>query len=538
MDSVAKPFVEGKRPAQVPLRVGVLLDRERDLENWQLRIIDRILEDSRFSLSAVLVYPFSAECAHTPTVLRVAAWLERKTIARQPIYQPKHFSLPDLPFEQASLITETGHRDSLKLDLMLCLSPGTLPETALARLRFGEWRFSFLQNVSGGADWFGYAGVIEEVPATQMRIEIRQAGIAHACDLATAAFNTKFSAIRNADFIKERAVTLVMRELRRVADTRQLGAIHASQTTATTSEPPTVRQLYSYGASLVRKLFARGAQAAQMKIGGGADVWGLYVGKGYPEDFDPHKAVLIEPDEHEIRADPFLIEHEGQLFLFYEAYAPSDTKAHIAVSRLVGNRLERLGIALECDHHLSYPFIFRHDDQLFMIPEAHQARRLEVWRCVDFPLGWELYSTGLEGFAPADSALTHFDGKWWLFTNLSDFHAYEDHCSELHVFEVDGPELKRIVPHKNNPVVIDSTVARNGGRPFEHEGKLYRPSQRNEHGIYGYALNIMEVEHLDLETYRERCVRTITPDFGPGQVACHHLDAAAGRFVIDVMFEG
>ena len=46
----------------------------------------------------------------------------------------------------------------------------------------------------------------------------------------------------------------------------------------------------------------------------------------------------------------------------------------------------------------------------------------------------------------------------------------------------------------------------------------------------------MEVEELDLDSYSERCVRTIKPDFAPGIVACHHMDASNGRYIIDAMF--
>jgi hypothetical protein len=101
------------------------------------------------------------------------------------------------------------------------------------------------------------------------------------------------------------------------------------------------------------------------------------------------------------------------------------------------------------------------------------------------------------------------------------------------VFEVDGPELTRIEPHKHNPVVIGSTVARGAGRIFEHDGRLLRPSQRNTNGVYGYGLNIMEIEELTLDDYRERCIRTITPGFKPGLRGCHHFDATNGRYILD-----
>ena len=528
--TAAKATATG-RPALLPLRIGLLTDDRHDLENWQLALIDRLLADARFSLKAMIVYP--PKIGTAPAAFRLAAALERRSLGRQPVYRPK-----DPGFAAIASVTlgeQIGRAGGPELDLVLAISPLDLPQDAFSDLPFGSWQFSFSHQANADADWYGYHEVISGKPATELRITVRRAGGREDETLAMAEFSTKFSAVRNADFIKERAVTLVMRELRKLAEARVLTALPLPATMPAT-RPPSLGKLLPYAASLGRNLLARGRQAVEEKLGIGAAPWVLFVGDGRPEDFDPRTSVLLEPDDDELRADPFLFAHEGETYVFYEAYTPSNTKAHIAVGRLVGNSLERQGIALKAEHHLSYPFIFRHDDGIFMIPETNRARRLEVWRCVEFPMRWELHATALEGQSSADSALFPFGGKWWLFTNLSEFHAYEDHCSELHVFEVDGPDLKWMKPHRNNPVVMGSTEARNGGRPFEQGGRLYRPSQRNEYGIYGYGLNIMEVEELDLETYSERCVRTIKPDFAPGIVACHHMDASNGRYIIDAMF--
>ncbi len=521
-----------------PLRIGVATDRTGGFENWQLRVLDRIAGDNRFRLDVFVLCP-QHPAEHKPSPLfSLASWLERVTLGRQPVFVPQHFDPEVQRFEYIgngagrSGVERLGA--SLKgVDLVICLAEDGLPDEAVRLLPFGEWHLSFSAQSSGDVDWSGYSSVIEKQPSTGLHLLVRRGDPADTLCIASCAFNTKFSAVRNGDFVKERAVTLVMRELGRIADTRNLGVAMGKAEPARSETAPSHIDLLRYGYSLSSELLGRAGKALMSKMGGGSAVWTLYTGRGTIDDFDPSQAVEIVPDNDEIRADPFILEHEGECYLFYEAYAQGQHKAHIAVSRFVGDKLERLGVALECDHHLSYPFIFRHDGDLFMMPETNQARRLEVWRCVEFPLKWELYSTALEGLSPADSSLTFYQGKWWLFTNLSDFHAYEDHCSELHVFEVDGPKLSRVVPHKRNPVVIDSTIARNAGRMFERNGRLYRPSQRNEHGIYGYGLNIMEIEELDLDTYRERCIRTITPDFKPGLMGCHHFDAGGGRYVID-----
>ena len=44
----------------------------------------------------------------------------------------------------------------------------------------------------------------------------------------------------------------------------------------------------------------------------------------------------------------------------------------------------------------------------------------------------------------------------------------------------------------------------------------------------------MEITRLDQSGYAERRVRHVVGDFDETIMGCHHMDAAAGRFVIDV----
>lgn len=534
---------EKRRPAVTgSLRIGFLIGPNGGFENWELRVFDRVMTAPSLVLAGFLIHPRPFRRQPISPLFRSLARLERAMLAREPAYVCTKFSPNGQRFEQLPPAVDFDSSDAeragrlvsdLGLDLVIRLTGVGLPDEAVRALPFGEWSLSFSDERSDTADWFGYDSVVRHAPSSALALHAKHGAGPEVQCLATSAFNTKFSAARNAGFIKERAVTLLLRELMRVAETRNLDVMPEPSRPSAPRPPPSDRDLLRYSGALSGQLLFRAGKALYRKVGGGSAVWTLCTGRGDIENFDPRQSVEIAPDRDEIRADPFMLQHDGQCYLFYEAYANGDAKAHIAVARMDGDRLEPLGIALERDYHLSYPFVFRHGHDLFMMPETNQARQLEIWRCVEFPLKWELHSTALHGLSPADSVLTSYRDRWWLFTNLSDFHAYEDHCSELHVFEVDGPGLLRVVPHRRNPVVLDSTTARNAGRMFERKGRLYRPSQRNEYGIYGYGLNIMLVEQLDRENYRERCVRTIVPDFKPKLIGCHHFDAAGDRYILD-----
>ncbi|WP_295814393.1 hypothetical protein [uncultured Nitratireductor sp.] len=525
----------GRDQPHAPLRIGIVRTAGRAFENWELQLIERMLADRRFRLVAILEDAKPARSARPNMLTRTVARLDSAFFARQPVYRARRFERAGNGILNVPLI-ETDHEDDrreLDLDLVLRHRDTRLPETFVKSLTFGIWSLSHVFTQSGMVSWDGIVDMAAGAPTSHLALFVETARQPERRTVAEAAFNVKFSAARNAAFIKEKSVLLLMRELKRVAETRKLPRPLKASGTVPTLNPPGLIETGRYAAELFKNTTQRALKSVRRASHQETAVWTLYSGRGAIDDFDPSEAIEIPPTDTAIRADPFLFHHEGRTFLFYENYGLRDTRAHIAVGEITRNGFEPIGIALGGNEHLSFPFVFKHGDDIFMMPETHQRKRIEIWRAVNFPLVWEPYSRALEGWSTADSTLFRHRGQWWLFTNLSDHHAFEDHCSALYAFQVDGPKLSRLVSHRRNPVVMGSATARNAGRIFSRHRRLYRPAQYNAHGIYGYGLNIMEIEHLDMNDYRETCVRRILPDFKPGLTGCHHFDASGSRYILD-----
>jgi hypothetical protein len=348
--------------------------------------------------------------------------------------------------------------------------------------------------------------------------------------LAEAAYGTKFLAAYNAAYVREKSVQLVQRELARL---HLEGSLAGEGRLAAAAAGPSLRAILSYGAKLVPRLGSRVIADARSRLGLRPGMFIIKHGRGGVLDFDPAAAIPIVPSGNRYWADPFLFRRDGTDYLFFEDYDYGTRRGRISVGRLDASGFTLLGTVLDLPYHLSYPFVFQSGGEIFLMPESHQSGRLEVWRAIDFPLHWELHATALDGARPIDSVLFDDDGCWWLFTNLCH-DSFGDCCSELHVFSVDGPNLGAIEAHPLNPVVIDARTARGGGRVFRQDGRLHRASQNNLHGTYGYGLNIMEIDRLDMTGYAEHAVLTIEPDFEPGIIGCHHVDFLDGEFVVDV----
>ncbi|RDC70984.1 hypothetical protein DLJ49_16960 [Rhodovulum sp. 12E13] len=386
----------------------------------------------------------------------------------------------------------------------------------------GVWR---LTSHAPGA---GLAEAMRGRPATEVALLRETAGGAQEIDRAR--YNTKFLAARNAAFAAEKSVQLAARRLAAL----HAGAGASAAPRAGPASPPAA-SLAAYAPRLALALGRRLATKGGRRLGLAPGDFALRLCPGGALDFDPARGMTLVPPKGHYWADPFLFEHRGQTFLFWEDYFHALGRGTLQAGRLEGDRLTPLGAPLEAEHHLSYPFVFAAGGDIWLMPETIGAGRLEVWRATDFPLGWERAATAFEGRPPADAVLAQVGGDWWLFANFCE-DGFGDYGSELHLFRVDGPRLREIEPHPLNPVVIDAATARGGGRVWQEGGRLYRASQDNTHDLYGWGLNVMEITRLDMAGYAERRVRHVRPGFRPGVIGCHHLDFAGGRVVIDVRY--
>lgn len=244
-------------------------------------------------------------------------------------------------------------------------------------------------------------------------------------------------------------------------------------------------------------------------------------------DFTP-----LDPPPDRYWADPFVIAREGLYYLFIEEKMYKTKKGHIsclildASGKILSNK-----IVLEHPYHLSYPFLFEYEDQLYMMPETAQNRSLDIYRCVEFPHQWEFVQPLMTDVYAVDATLLEHGGKWWLFMNMKE---QEDSSSldQLFIFHADTPLSNDWTAHPQNPVVEGFRRARPGGSFFSHQENLYRPSQDNWMR-YGYALNFNRIAKLSETEYEEFCETRFEPSALKNILATHTFNKAENMIVID-----
>lgn len=202
-------------------------------------------------------------------------------------------------------------------------------------------------------------------------------------------------------------------------------------------------------------------------------------------------------------ADPFLYIQGDVFYLFFETKNSITKQGDIGVARSTdkGVSWEQLGIALDEDWHLSYPYVFEDNGHIYMLPEGRAKGQVRLYRAVRFPLEWTLEKIIMKK-PLVDSVIIPHDGNYWLFgSDHSGIGA--EYNAQLEIWYSRSP-LGPWRPHKKNPIYNKdkSMGARNGGRPFLFDGHLYRVGQ-DDGETYGRRVRLFKIEILTTDMFKE-----------------------------------
>ena len=226
-------------------------------------------------------------------------------------------------------------------------------------------------------------------------------------------------------------------------------------------------------------------------------------------------------------ADGFSIKEKEHLLLLYEDYSYQQRKAHISASwfNVKEGSVSEAMTALSEPWHLSYPFLFTHENKIYCIPESLGHGSVELYELKVSTGRLERMRTLVPGLAAADPSLIYHHQRWYLFFTP----AYATNV-ELHLWHADfleGP----FVPHLLSPVKADIRNARPAGTFFKIDDKLYRPAQDCSQ-TYGGRVVINEIIALSATTFVETPVATLEPP--AGYSGMHTLSFAGDYLYFDV----
>ena len=247
------------------------------------------------------------------------------------------------------------------------------------------------------------------------------------------------------------------------------------------------------------------------------------------------EAMVLQPPKGRFFADPFVYTHDKQPYIFSRITTSPRAKGR-SRSRRTPTGFPPLGTALNLPYHLSFPYIFEYEGVTYMVPETCGNRSIELWKCTDFPLKWELQYNLMSNVSAVDTIIFKHGEYWWLLTNI-DRTDGQSHCDELFAFFADSPLSTNWTPHACNPIVRNPMRARNAGIVVSPGGDVIRCAQYQGFCHYGKGVSLNRIEQLSPHSYVEDDGEIHYANFlGRRHASMHHWHHQGGHTVFDFAY--
>ena len=199
----------------------------------------------------------------------------------------------------------------------------------------------------------------------------------------------------------------------------------------------------------------------------------------------------------EFVADPFMIQDDNVWYLFVEIMNSETKLGEIGLATSQdGVVWEYQCVVLKEQYHLSYPFVFKYQNEYFMVPETLGANAVRLYIAEDFPYNWKFVSNITTGKF-ADPTLFYHNDLWWMFASRFP------NSDTLNLFYAENL-LDTFIQHPMSPLIEnDNRRARPAGRINSEDGSLIRLCQ-DCFPVYGSRVRAFEITELSTKIYSER----------------------------------
>ena len=243
------------------------------------------------------------------------------------------------------------------------------------------------------------------------------------------------------------------------------------------------------------------------------------------------KGIQIKNPPNRFFADPFVITKDEKTICYVEDYDYKKKRAGITAIEIIDNKNYLiLGSVIEEPFHMSFPFLFEYQQELYMVPETRESNSIRLYKCIEFPLKWEYQKDILSDVEALDSIIFDYNGKWWLLSNIAE---RKNYFSILMAYYSENPLSDDWVPHKLNPLVFDSNIGRNGGILDVNSSFPIRARQKQGFNFYGKSLTLAKINDLTPSSFREEEIGQIFPSFFKKIKGCHHIHSNGNYTVYD-----
>lgn len=234
---------------------------------------------------------------------------------------------------------------------------------------------------------------------------------------------------------------------------------------------------------------------------------GIYTGESpYNLVPDPslNNPVLTAKDVTDVRADfvadPFMLHEHDTWYMFFEIWNLDTKRGEIALATSKDARhWDYQQVVIDEPFHLSYPYVFKWNDEYYLIPESERANSVRLYKATIFPTQWSFVKTLIEGSHFTDPSVFYYNNMWWLLVSSRE-------NDNLWLYYT-GNLMDDWIEHPQSPVVQDNPkIARSAGRVTIFDDKIIRYTQDCDVG-YGYQVRAFAITKLTTTSYEEKQIR-------------------------------
>jgi hypothetical protein len=525
------------------LKVGFIVN-SRLLEQHSLDLMDAVSENNTLFESPAIIYIDGAGSRPSRLIQSIREWLrnalahivskiEISRVRNNPIYKNYFLFMPALDsFSKRSSMHQTS-LDSLSteyFDILINCSSSGAPESILQYSAHGVIQSCEEDFKVKNTLLIGLLDVLHGFPASSLIITRRDSNSTEHFTICSGEIMTRSLWHHNRAALLNKRNAFILGFLQKINNTNiQFDSpINLNESIA---NPKKTSSLYliKYLLRIYPKLIFKAA-IQLLQISKKFDRWSVaYLrGDGFGQNFS--LAIEIKNQPGRFFADPFVICHNNRTICFVEDFFYAESKGKISAIEILEDGYNFLGVVLEENFHLSYPFIFEDDGEVYMIPESSEANEIRLYQAVDFPLVWEFKQLLMEEVSAVDTCIFQEENLWFMLTNICSSDG-DDHSSELHIFYTDQLYSSNWDPIKShNPVIFNSQKARNGGF-FELNNKKYRVNQVQGFTHYGKSFAVNYIKNISQDFYEEDFIFEMQPDFLEDVISTHHFHTN-GKFAV------
>ena len=288
------------------------------------------------------------------------------------------------------------------LEVIVALDAGAVTGDMSGAARHGVWLLSTSGGPAGASMPLGFWEVFRNEPVADVRIAA--AGSLERVITSGSYGTFRWSWSLNSVLLARRAAWLLVDALRRLPPhAAPVAEAHPQPTAGTVPDTPGVgRGLVALTLCYWRVL----SEALRRSLSD--ERWRLLLVEATQDGRPARAPRVIEPPPHSYWADPFVVRRGTTSYVFFEEYLYGERRGVISYIEVPDGELDNPVLrptshrVLDDGHHLSYPFLFRHSGELYMIPESSAVGRVDLWRCSELPGVWRRERTLIEDVSAAD----------------------------------------------------------------------------------------------------------------------------------------